>query len=47
MGGGQRRELKRCWAWLATGVMNAFAALVTFAMFAIGAYCAWNAFSAI
>lgn len=27
------------------GPMNIFAALVTFAMFAGGAYCAWNAFS--
>jgi hypothetical protein len=27
------------------GVMNLFAALVTLAMFAAAAYCAWNAFS--
>lgn len=28
------------------GAMNVFAALVTFAMFGIAAYCTWNAFSA-
>ncbi|MBX3431601.1 MAG: hypothetical protein KF779_18600 [Hyphomonadaceae bacterium] len=27
------------------GVMNVFAAIVTFAMFAAAIYCAWNAFS--
>jgi hypothetical protein len=29
------------------GAMNAFAALVTFAMFGAAVYCAWNAFSAV
>jgi len=29
------------------GLMNIFAALLTFAMFGVAAYCAWNAFSAM